>query len=222
MQLTLFNGSPRGRKSNTKILLNHFCDGFTANNENEFIIHYLNQAQKIDQHVEQFRNADHVIIAFPLYTDAMPGIVKHFIEGLAPLCGRAKNPSLGFIVQSGFPEPIHSRYVERYCEKLAQRLGCRYTGTAIRGGVEGIQIQPPWMTKKLFRLFHELGVQYTAQKRMDPAILKKLAPREKMSAFRRFGFKIMLRTGIGNLYWNMQLKENGVFERRFEGAYLGE
>jgi len=55
----------------------------------------------------------------------MPGIVKVFIESLEPLCSREGNPDVGFIVQSGFPEAIHSRYVEKYLEKPSLRLGCR-------------------------------------------------------------------------------------------------
>jgi len=54
------------------------------------------------------------------------------------------NPSLGFLVQSGFPEGLHSRYVERYLESWQKRLGCPYLGTIVKGQREGVRLmQPP-------------------------------------------------------------------------------
>jgi len=41
-----------------------------------------------------FAEAQQVILAFTLYTDAMPGIVKQFIEQLEPLCGRNNQPKV--------------------------------------------------------------------------------------------------------------------------------
>lgn len=215
MRLTLFNGSPRGKKSNTKILLEHFTNGFTSDEENQFEIFYLFDTKAVNEHVEAFKNSDHVILAFPLYTDAMPGIVKNFIEALEPLCGRKENPSIGFIVQSGFPESIHSRYVEKYLIKLAQRLGCDYKGTVIKGGVEGIQVQPESWTKKLFQSFHQLGVEYAQTGRFSEEIIEKLAKTEKMSKAKLAAFKLMQKSGLTNFYWNSQLKKNNAYEKRF-------
>jgi len=86
-------------------------------------MHHLIRVKSTDEFVQAFAEAECAWLGFPLYTDAMPGIVKHFIDALEPLAGRKNNPPLGFLVQSGFPEGLHSRYVERYLEKLAARLG---------------------------------------------------------------------------------------------------
>jgi len=215
MRLTIFNGSPRGKKSNTKILLEQFTNGFMAVENNQFEIFYLFDTKAVAEHVEAFKNSDHVILAFPLYTDAMPGIVKNFIEALEPLCGRKENPSIGFIVQSGFPEPIHSRYVEKYLIKLAKRLGCEYKGTAIKGGVEGIQVQPESWTKKLFQSFHQLGLEYAGTGRFSEEIIKMFSRRETMSIAKLMVFKLIQKTGLTNFYWNSQLKKNNAFENRF-------
>jgi len=220
MHLTVFNGSPRGTGSNTKVLLEHFNRGFLENPQNQVEAAFLNRVKELDKHVEMFRSSEHVILAFPLYTDAMPGIVKNFIEALPPLCGLPENPTLGFIVQSGFPEPIHSRYVERYLAKLASRLGCAYHGTAVRGGVEGCQIQPAWMTRKLFKGFYLLGRNYTSERGFDAAVLDKLAPREKMSGAMRVFFRLLNRAGMTNFYWNHQLKQNQAFDLRFDRPFL--
>ena len=219
MRLTVFNGSPRGKTSNTKVLVEQFGRGFLEKPENSMESAYLNRTRKLKDQVELFAGSRHVILAFPLYTDAMPGIVKHFIEGLAPLCGRPRNPTLAFIVQSGFPEPAHSRYVERYLIKLAARLGCAYHGTAVRGGVEGIQMQPGWMTRKSFRGFYLLGKNYSEDNGFDEAVLKMLAPREKLSKSRLAFFSLLCKLGPGNFYWNYQLKQNKAFDSRFDRPF---
>ena len=219
MQLTIFNGSPRGKSSNTKILMDQFTKGFCASTGNEVETAYLNRTKELPEQVELFKKSDHVILAFPLYTDAVPGLVKAFIEALEPLCGRSENPSIGFVVQSGFAEPNHSRFVERYLEKLARRLGCRYQGTAVRGGVEGIKIMPNWMTRKLFKHFHELGTKLTRESGFDEDILRKLAPREQLSKRKLLFFRFMNKIGKGNFYWDMQLKKNEAFENRFDKPF---
>jgi NAD(P)H-dependent FMN reductase len=219
MRLTVFNGSPRGESGNSALLMEHFLKGFQSTGGNAPEIFYLNRVKETDTHVQAFQGADHAILISPLYTDAMPGIVKHFIETLEPMCGRGDNPTLGFIIQSGFPEPAHSRYVARYMEKLTKRLGCRHSGTVIRGGVEGVRMQPPWMTKRLFKAFFNLGEEYSKTGQFDKAIIRKLAPRERLSVSRKLFFRFMKLVGISNMYWNMMLKKHNAYERRFAHPY---
>lgn len=222
MRLTVFNGSPRGKTSNTKLLMGHFSRGFLEHLDNQVEVSYLYRTKDLEDQVETFAKAEHVILAFPLYTDAMPGIVKNFFEALEPLRCRPENPSLGFVVQSGFQEPAHSRYLERYLIKLASRLGSAYFGTAIRGGAEGIQVMPGWMTKKTFHGFYLLGKEYAAAEGFDEAVLKMLAPWEKMSKGRIAFFRLLNKTGLGNMYWDQQLKKNQAFEKRFDRPFTQE
>ena len=215
MQLTIFNGSPRAKKSNTDVLMEQFVAGFTAGGGSVQGRAYLLDVKEVERHVELFARSECAIIAFPLYVDSVPGIMKHFIEALAGQCGRPNNPQLGFIVQSGFPEANHSRFVERYLEKLARRLGSPYLGTVIKGAVEGIQIQHPRMTKKLFKRFHDLGRRFAQTGRFDESIMKQLAKPEQLSASTCFVIRIMDKIGMTKMYWNMQLKKNDAYENRF-------
>jgi NAD(P)H-dependent FMN reductase len=219
MRLTIFNGSPRGQASNSKILLEQFLKGFQENNENSYEIAYLNRTGDQEKFTELFRQAEIVLLVFPLYTDAMPGIVKLFIESLAPFCGRSNNPPVGFIVHSGFPETVHSRAVEKYLEKLARRLGCPYLGTVIKGGTEGIQIQPPAMTRKLFAAFYQLGHSFAKTGQFDGQIMHQLAKRERFPLLVRLLFTLLSWIGVTNMYWNMQLKKNGAYQQRFARPY---
>jgi len=220
MQLLVFNGSPRGKGSNTKVLLEHFLNGFMETPGNTHEIVYLNHIKKQDEFVKLFQQANHVLLAFPLYTDAMPAMVKTFIESLQPLCGHNNNKTIGFIVQSGFGEAIHSRYVERYLQKLATRLDCRYVGTIVRGGGEGIKDMPPIMTKGVFKSFHELGSIFGDTGIFDEKLMHRLAKRDRFSPLAKLLLTILGAIGFLDAGWNNQLKKNGAYEKRYDKPYL--
>jgi len=220
MKLTVFNGSPRGEESTTTILLKHFLNGFITTDGNTYEIDYLNRVKDGDKFIKFFQEAERVFLAFPLYDDAMPAIVKTFIESLEPLCGRANNPSIGFLVQSGFPEAIHSQYVERYLEKLARRLSCKYLGTVIKGSANRIEEKPGWMTKKIFKSFYELGKAFGETGKFDERIVLELAKPEKLRTFQLWILRLVLKTPLANLNWNKLLKENDAYEKRFKKPYM--
>ena len=210
-RLTLFNGSPRGRRGNTPIFLREFAKGFGGETE----MYHLIQVKQTEQFVKAFAEAECAWIGFPLYTDAMPGAVKHFIEALEPLVGRKDNPPLGFIVQSGFPEGLHSRYIERYLEKLAARLGSPYLGTIVKGNGEGIRLVLPEANQSLFEGLQSLGVGLAANGRLEPEILALLAHPESYPTILWPVFQVFLRLPIAHAYFDNMLKKNGAYERRF-------
>jgi len=211
--------TPRAKGSNTKKLLDEFCRGFRRADNNTFEVFYLKSEQLINKHIAAFEAADHVILAFPLYTDAMPGIVKGFIEGLQQSCRRKSNPTLGFIVQSGFPEAIHTQNVSRYLEKLSARLGCKCTGIVRRGGVEGIHYGSAKAGRKLFNTFYELGRAYSSTGRMDAVICKKLASPEVFPSWVAAILRIVRTLGLLDIMWNRELKKNKAYDRRFSAPY---
>ena len=216
MQLAIINGSPRYKNSNSAILVQQFLKGFQSNSVTT--LSYLSGAENRKKAVADFASSDTVLIIFPLYTDCMPGIVKEFFEDLIKIesIGQKK---IGFIVQSGFPESIHSIALERYLEKLTKRLGHIYLGTVIKGGVEGIKIMPPGMTKKLFSQFEQLGRYFAEFQNLDPQIMKQLRNPYRLSPLRIMFFKLMSKTGLTNYYWNMNLKKNNAFEKRFDKPF---
>jgi multimeric flavodoxin WrbA len=218
--LTIFNGSPRGKKGNTPIMLKQFAQGFASTPGHTYDLYNLNRVKEVDKHAELFASAECVWLGFPLYTDAMPGIVKAFIETLEPLLGKKDNPPIGFLVQSGFPEALHSRYVERYLQKLTQRLGSPYLGTIVKGGGEGVRIMPPDRNAKLFNALQKLGRGFAESGTLDPEILPVIAGVERYPTFLGPLFKVFLRTSVASWYWDSQLKDNGVYEQRFAQPYL--
>jgi multimeric flavodoxin WrbA len=215
-KITVFNGSPRGRRGNTPILLGEFMQGFGR----EYEMHHLVRVKEVQEQVRAFAEAECVWFGFPLYTDAMPGIVKQFIEALEPLRGRADNPPIGFLVQSGFPEALHSRYVERYLEKLAARLGSPYLGTIVKGNGEAVRVMPPEATQGLFEKLHSLGSDFVRTGQLNPETLRRIAQPERFPAILGPVFQVFLHTPIGHAYFDNMLKQNGVYEQRFVRPFM--
>ena len=211
-RITLFNGSPRGRRGNTPIFLSEFAKGFGG----EIEMFHLIQVKQTEHFVQAFAEAECAWLGFPLYTDAMPGSIKHFIEALEPLVGRKNNPPLGFIVQSGFPEGLHSRYVERYLEKLAARLSSPYLGTIVKGGGEGVRQMPPEANRGLFEKLQALGAGFARSGRLDPAVLASIAQPERFPRYLGPVFRVFLRLPAAHSYFDGMLKKNGAYERRFD------
>lgn len=221
MKLVIFNGSPRNKKSNSKILIEHFLSGYNKICSEQVPIHYLANRKQKEEQKEIFRKSDIVIVIFPLYTDCMPGIVKEFFESIVQL-ELTNSKKIGFIIQSGFPEAIHSIFVERYLKKLTKRIKCEYLGTIIKAGVEGIQIMPPFMTKKLFGRFEDLGEYFAKNEVFSAEIQARLRKPFKMSPMRRFIFRLFSKTGLTNFYWNSNLKRNNAFNKRFDKPFEEE
>lgn len=220
MPFCVINGSPRGKSGNTQILLEKVLEGFTTTANQEAECHTLNTEKGRITAAKAYTNADLVLLGFPLYTDAMPGIVKDFIESLAPYLGREENSKMAFLVQSGFPEAHHSRFVARYLEKLAQRLNAPYAGTIVKGGCEGVRLMPERMNRKLFESLREMGADLAQQGRFDPGKLQKLARPERYPRILAPVFKLFLKLPLAQSYWNNQLKQNDAYEDRFAKPFV--
>lgn len=235
MELAVFNGSPRGEKSNTRFILDSFLQGFMSTEGNRYEQAYLLKLGKRQNQLELFKNARHILLAFPLYGDAMPFVVKSFIESLEPHCSEKRNQDIGFIVQSGFPETIHSCYLEKYLAKLALRLHCSYKGTVIKGGAESItmlrlldNIFLKWFCNigaitdfagvghhvnmgKLKRSFFELGKEFGVSGEFNKDIVSGITEPDRLGRFSFWVYKFI----IENLYWNLALIRNNSFAERF-------
>ncbi len=118
MKVCLFNGSPRGLKSNSSHLIEWISQGL----ENPSDVMYLNKEKLHESYIDEIETSDIVFITFPLYVDAMPGVVMSFLETLAKHKDVITNKNVYFLIHSGFPEAVHSypvkRYLTNYCKKV--------------------------------------------------------------------------------------------------------
>lgn len=212
MQYLLFNGSPRGKTGNSEIILNNLIEGLSASSDVSTEVIRLNRPASREEAVQKIVSADCAILVFPLYTDAMPGIVMDFIEKLEPYKSNLHKLNLGFIVHSGFPEGKQSRAVEKYLVRLTSLLGAKYAGTVIAAGSMGL-------SAKQQKVIRELGRRLTETMVFDTDLVPQASQFEELSKAMIPIMTILCKAGLINSYWDKDLKKNGVFADRFAKPY---
>jgi multimeric flavodoxin WrbA len=211
-KLVIYNGSPRRRGSNSAIILNRTAELLGDKVE----IRDLNERNKWDEWAEAFRNEKDVMFFMPLYVHAMPSHVKAFIEKL-----QVSEGTISFFVQSGFPESSQSHYLEAYFELLASRLGRRYLGTAIKGGVEGFQTRPEKSRMNIVDSMANTMVSLVRDGKFNPKEVGQLAIPVRFGKGIQFIFKLISKLStVINSFWDQQLKANDAYEKRFDRPYL--
>lgn len=219
MTLAIFNGSPRKHTSNSKVLADHFLSGYRTLNTTENVnICYLAQQEKAREHLEIFAQSENVILVFPLYADSMPGIVKEFLEQI-PRNTSQKVKRIGFVVQSGFPEAIHSIYVERYLKKFTLRNHYVYLGTVIKGGAESIRSAPASFSRKMFDQFFAMGEYFARHGCFDTDLIKKMQNPLKFKGVALVVVRMLKQSGMIDSYWKKNLKKHNAYDKRNDRPY---
>ena len=217
--LLLLNGSPRGKSSNSMKMLSRVADRWARATGGQVETLHIARRADFDRAVAAFAEADTVLLGMPLYADAMPSLVKEYVEALAQYVGRAGNPALAFLVQSGFSEALHSRGVERYIEKLAVRLGSPYAGTIVHGGGEALRTMPEQASKKLWARLDALGESLARDGRFAEEPLAQVAGVERFSAPMAAVLGVALKWPLPLVMWDAEMRKMGGYERRDARPY---
>jgi len=218
MKRAALNGSPRGISSNSALILEWTVAGMRQAGADEVPI--VSLARNPEAALAAFLAADEVVVAFPLYTDFMPGLLKEFLDSLVdidPAVLRGKR--VAWIVHSGFPESIHGETTASWLLRATERLGMKCLGVLIKGGSEGLRLMPLSMTRKTRDAFSSAGESLVRASAFDAQVARALAGRRKFSLP---GLLVMLAlkpTGLVDMYWNMMLKKHGAMARRFDAPY---
>jgi multimeric flavodoxin WrbA len=106
MRITVFNGSPKGKKGNTNFIVEEFLRGAIiegAETENIFLARKKIRhcvgcfdcwtktpgkciiKDDMNELIEKFINSDIVVFATPLYVDNVSGIMKNFMDRMIPI-----------------------------------------------------------------------------------------------------------------------------------------
>lgn len=160
MHTVIINGSPRSNaKSNTKIILNSFIQGYTLEN-NTFEIYDVANREQWNEAKEAFYTNENILIATPLFAESIPGILMEFLESLLPVQPNDKQQTLSFILQSGLYEGCQRRCCEEYLRKLSKFLGCEFGGVLSKGDMFVNFLLDSEKSAELTKPFAEMGKYY--------------------------------------------------------------
>ena len=212
MKTILLNGSPKGNAQNSASYL--LAKAFAAGMRQPGDIHSISK-ENPKELLALLPRFDHILIFLPNYIHAVPGSTLDFLYTL-PVCEGTQ--SLGFIIQSGFPEGSENELISRFFKNLSARLNYTYLGTVVKGECAGLGLMPG-MYKKLTKQFTEFGALYDQTGYFDQEYCKKFASPYTLS---RSQVWIMNATSpLGNcLGWNRILKANNAYHKRLATPYL--
>lgn len=215
MKTLVLNGSPKKNKaeSNTEMLAQHFikgmkqpCEILRISEENPAAL------------AEYMKSFDNIIIIFPLYVHAMPGIVMKLFEHMEPTKENGK--SIGFIIQQGFEESAQSRYVKPYLAGISKQINYNYLGTVAKGGCAGMVYVPEKMVAKVLQKYTDLGIQFEKTNAFDNEIASELKKPYEFSKAELRKLNFMTKIGVTNIFWHSMLRKNKAMGKRFDRPYL--
>ena len=219
MSLAIFNGSPRGKKSNSSVITSWFLEGYT---KEEAAISYLNRTSEHESLAQSVLQYDELMFVFPLYVDGMPGQVKNFLEILHNYKRDLKEKKVCFIIHSGFSEAIQSRALEQFLIGFCKKMELINHGVIIIPGSEGFRLMPPVMTAKKSEALSRLASEFEADFDFNNKDLALLRYQESIGAFKRVLMQFAGLFGLTNMYWNSNLKSNNAYKDRFAAPYLNK
>ncbi len=122
--VTILNYLYEITQANSNTIIDWFTEGLNETIRSKTRVFNL----KIDKHyhqiIQSIKDTDAVLMVFPLYTDAMPGIVKKFIEYLGENRSVVKGKKFIYVVhfQLGLTVNAHARGIEKDYYKRVQGL----------------------------------------------------------------------------------------------------
>ena len=219
MHLVIISGATRPQsKSNTAKVIVAFQKGVEENG-NTTEVWYLSDRRQWTRAANAFEQNDHILIAFPLYVESIPGILLEFLSGLTPK--QAPGTKLAFLIQGGFPEASQSRCCEAFLETLPAQLGCDYAGTLIKGDMFGTSLVDEKNREKMLAPFTQMGRTFAQTGSFEKAAVDAFAgpeymPEKQIRMYNRVG-KHISRFFMGHIARKLGCKEK-LDARHYERA----
>ncbi|MHA6528833.1 hypothetical protein [Paenibacillus sp. BAC0078] len=202
MKISLINGSPKGGPSNSGFLLEKLKPLISEDNELSF--YRVNAKQLKYEQYREINNADVMVLAFPLYFDAIPShLLRMMVELENYRQNEQGNPNLIVyaLINNGFYEghqcTIAVDIVSNWCIRCSFRFGMAVG----HGAGEMLNIKVPLGKGPL----KNLG---TAMTQLSTAILTQSSAK---SLFIQPNFpRILWRLSATYFFWHRKAKENGL------------
>ena len=124
MKIGIINGSPRGKKSNSEILIKYLCSLLEEHQINKY---YLFSSKIHSEIKSEIHNADVLIFVFPLYVDSIP---SHLLETIVKFEKEKiinSKTKIYCVVNNGFFEGKQNQLailqMKNWCKKIGVEWG---------------------------------------------------------------------------------------------------
>ena len=148
----LIVGSPKTKESSTSgVLGGYLLDGLKGHGwetESLTLCANLNRPEGEEELLSAVGRAQLVMLAFPLYVDALPYLVTKALAVMAERRRATNAKRLVAIVNSGFPETHQNSVAMAICREFAAQTGFTWAGGLALGGGGVIGGQPLAETKR--------------------------------------------------------------------------
>ena len=124
MKIGIINGSPRGKKSNSEILIKYLCSLLEEHQINKY---YLFSSKIHSEIKSEIHNADALIFAFPLYIDSIPSSLLDILLKFEEEKIINSKTKIYCIVNNGFFEGKQNQLailqMKNWCQKTGAEWG---------------------------------------------------------------------------------------------------
>lgn len=210
MKILIINGSPNGRKGNSEI----FCRRFIQGMDNQPEIRY---AAEEDPAVlaTDMDGYDHWLFFFPLYVNAMPGILKRLFEHLNP----SEEKKVGYVIQSGFEEAFQSDWLCAILQNFNRRMGYGDLGIVVAGGMAGVRYMPEKMNKKTFACLEQAGSLYEQNGVLHQETIQQFGQIYRYNEKQLRRIRFLKKFGLADIFWNSMLKKHNAHSKRLDKPF---
>lgn len=202
----LLIGSPKIKNGTSEALGNYLLQGLNKNGYKCEKLHILpilkNNVQELFNKV---KDADLLILSFPLYVDSLPSPVIRALELIADnRLGRKddKKQCMISITNCGFPETFHNNTAVRICKSFAEKNDFNWLGGLAMGSGGALNGKPieqlGGMTRNIVKAL-DLAAEAIAKEESIPS--------EAIDLMSRKLIPIFLYTTFGNGGWKTQAKQ---------------
>ncbi len=132
----ILNGSPRASKSNSK----QYAEIFSKNYLQETIYKAISKTNQV-QLCRELSHYSDVLFVFPLYADALPVGLLHFLKTLETNLPEHK-PTVSILINCGFLEPEQNEVAVKIIHLFCRRNGFPIGSTLMLGSGEAILKSP--------------------------------------------------------------------------------
>jgi hypothetical protein len=207
--LVLLNGSPKGRGGTSGSIGDYILSKMTQEGISKETIHVgksIRNEEKWNKVVESVKNADTIILSFPLYWDSLPSqLIKAFENLYSRKDELDRSPNFYVVVNNGFPEPWHNEIAIEICKNFSKKMNFKWQGALNIGGGAAIAGRALEETGGMtFKLRETLEMASKAIEQSEP-IPSKVKNRLSKPLYPPF-FNLV----FGGIGWRKQAKKKGV------------